>query len=64
MSNAVQKQHKAPTNERPYRNIRLSKETHRRLKLIAAERGVQLQEVVEELLEWALAKQRGGQGRV
>lgn len=58
MSSAARKVDKVATNERPYRNIRLSRETHRRLKLIAAERGVQLQEVVEELLEWALERRK------
>lgn len=43
-------------NERPYRNIRLSVETHRKLKLIAVKRDIQLQEIVEELLEWALSE--------
>lgn len=58
MINAARKVDKVATNERPYRNIRLSRETHRRLKMIAVERGVQLQEVVEELLEWALERKK------
>lgn len=58
MGSAARKVDKVATNERPYRNIRLSRETHRRLKMIAVERGVQLQEVVEELLEWALERKK------